>query len=253
MTLSAIDGGIYFAGSLLVFLLVQRWLHVELQSVLLLITRKPASALGIFSLLFFPGVLLHELSHYLMARLLGVRTGKFSVLPKVLANGNLRLGYVETAQTDPLRDTLIGAAPLITGMAAVGFIGLKLMGIFPLTSLVFQKDWSSLAAEVTRLPSLPDFWLWFYITFVISSTMLPSASDRRAWWSIGLVMVVLVLAALIPGLSGWIVSTAAPVLNRGLRSLAVIFTISGIVHLSLAFPTWLLKIILVRVTGYRAV
>jgi hypothetical protein len=57
------DGVLIFAGCLLAFLLFQRWLHGELQAVLLLLTRRPVTALGIFSLLFFPGVLIHEASH----------------------------------------------------------------------------------------------------------------------------------------------------------------------------------------------
>ena len=47
-------------------LFAQRWLHREIQILFLLLTRKPVIALGLFSLLFFPGVLLHELSHYLV-------------------------------------------------------------------------------------------------------------------------------------------------------------------------------------------
>lgn len=253
MKLSAIDGALLLAGSLLIFLLVQRWLHLELQSVLLIITRRPVVALGIFSVLFFPGVFLHESSHFLMARLLGVRTGRFSVVPKLLSNGTLRLGYVETAPTDPLRDTLIGAAPLITGMTAVATIGLKVLGISPIVSLMFQRNWTSLALEAVKIPAQPDFWLWFYLLFVISSTMLPSASDRRAWWSIGVVVIIFGLAAFIPGLSTWMVENLAPVINRGLRSLAVIFAISGAVHLVLAPPTWLLKITLARLSGVRVV
>src|SRR5512145_1583640 len=99
-------------------LFAQRWLHRETQLVFLLLTRSARLALGLFSLLFFPGVLLHELSHYLMARLLGVRTGRFSLLPELMPDGKLRLGFVETAETDIVRDALIGAAPLISGCIA---------------------------------------------------------------------------------------------------------------------------------------
>src|SRR5512143_2626739 len=104
-------------------LFAQRWLHREVQWVFLLITRSPSVSVGLFSLLFFPGVLLHELSHFLMARLLGVRAGRFSLLPSVVEGGKLRLGFVETAETDWVRDALIGAAPLITGGAAVAYLG----------------------------------------------------------------------------------------------------------------------------------
>src|SRR5512142_3077223 len=119
-------------------LFAQRWLHREIQWVFLLLTRSQALALGLFSLLFFPGVLLHELSHFLMARLLGVRTGRFSLLPSLVEGGKLRLGFVETAEADLVRDALIGAAPLITGGAAVAYLGITHLGLTALASHVWQ-------------------------------------------------------------------------------------------------------------------
>ena len=248
-----VDGLIFFTACILAFLVVQRWLHRELQAVFLLLTRRPVSALGLFSLLFFPGVLLHELSHFVMARLLGVRTGKLSLLPKVMANGNLRLGFVETAQTDPLRDTLIGAAPLISGMAVVSILSLKPLGILLLTGMLFNSDWTNFWVEAAKLPARPDFWLWFYLAFTVSSTMLPSASDRRAWWSVGLFFAILLILAILPGVSSWMLENLAPALNRGLRALGMVFAASGLIHLVLAPPAWLLKILLSRITGLRVV
>ncbi len=56
----AFDGFLWLVISLGPFLFVQRWLHRELQALLLLITRRQDLSLGLFSLFFFPGVLLHE-------------------------------------------------------------------------------------------------------------------------------------------------------------------------------------------------
>ena len=58
-------------------LLLQRALHREIQVVFLLITRRPEITVALFSLLFFPGVLLHEGSHYLMAKILGYELDEF--------------------------------------------------------------------------------------------------------------------------------------------------------------------------------
>ena len=83
--------------------LLQRRLHQEIQSVLFLVTRRIDLALAIFSILFLPGVLLHEVSHYVTARLLRVPVGRFSIIPQSLPVGRVRVGYVETAQTDFIR------------------------------------------------------------------------------------------------------------------------------------------------------
>lgn len=102
---------IAFLLCLLPFYAAQRWLHRELQAVFLTLTRRPDAALGLFALFLFPGVLLHEVSHWAAARLLGVPTGRISLIPRALPGGRLRLGYVQTAQTNLVKDALIGLRP----------------------------------------------------------------------------------------------------------------------------------------------
>jgi hypothetical protein len=217
------------------FILVQRWLHREVQGIFLLITRRPAVALGLFSLLFFPGVLLHEVSHFVAAKLLRVRTGRFSVMPKVLPDGKLRMGYVETAPSDTLRDALIGAAPLVTASLIIAYLGAYRLGLSPLATM-WRSGIGNVSQRWLALPRLPDFWLWFYIAFSISSTMLPSASDRRAWLPIVTGVLILVVLALIFGAGPWIVANLTPLVNRALRSLAMVFGISLVLHAVLLVP-----------------
>jgi len=52
------DGVLWLVGIFVLFLLVQRWLHAEIQTSLMLITRKENSALTLYALLFLPGVFL---------------------------------------------------------------------------------------------------------------------------------------------------------------------------------------------------
>jgi hypothetical protein len=234
-------------------LFAQRALHRETQLIFLLLTRSARLSLGLFSLLFFPGVLLHELSHYLMARILGVRTGRFSLLPELMPDGKLRLGYVETAQTDLLRDALIGAAPFITGGAAVAYIGISRLGLLPLAARIVEMNWAGLWQGLAVLPEQNDFWLWFYLAFTISSTMLPSASDRRAWLPIALVILVVVGLALIAGAGPWLLENLAPWLNRALRSVSTVFGISLALHLVLLLPLRLLRGMIAAVSGVRIV
>jgi hypothetical protein len=227
---------------------VQRRLHREIQTVLLLITRHQAISLALFSLLFFPGVLLHELSHYVTARLLGVRTGRFSLLPAPLPDGRLRLGFVETASVDFIRDALIGAAPLLTGGLFVAYAGIQRLKLLLLwDSLVYVslpfKD------GITTITGQPDFWLWFYLAFTVSSMMLPSASDRRGWLPLALVFSLLIAMALLSGAGPWMLTHLAPTLDKVLQALAMAFSISVFLHLVLLLPIWLVRKLLNRVTG----
>jgi hypothetical protein len=230
---------------------MQRRLHIELQAFLLLLTRSSEIALGLFSLLFFPGVLLHETSPFLMARLLAVRTGRFSLLPQVLPGGRLQLGFVETAATDPLRDALIGAAPLITGGLVVAALGSGRLGLLPLVAYFLSQDWTGLFGALRSLPGRPDFWIWFYLAFAVSSTMLPSASDRRAWLPVVLVVALLAGLALLAGAGPWLLENLAPLLNHGLRALALVFGISLGIHLALWLPFRLARTLVARATGLK--
>ncbi|HZW04189.1 MAG TPA: hypothetical protein VFF68_09695 [Anaerolineaceae bacterium] len=253
MIFSGFEGLAWFMASLLFFLLVQRWLHRELQAVFLLLTRKPALSIGLFSLVFFPGVLLHEASHFIMARLLQVRTGGFSLIPKVLPNGTLRLGYVETAATDVFRDALIGTAPLISGAAVVGLLGATRLGFLPLADFTGQGQWQTVLAHVPAMVRQPDFWLWFYLAFAISSTMLPSNSDRRAWLPMGIGFGILLILAGIAGAGPWMMSHLGPALNRFLLSLGLVFGLSLALHVLLVIPVWGLRHAISRLTGLRVV
>ncbi|HSK88518.1 MAG TPA: hypothetical protein VK880_09190, partial [Anaerolineales bacterium] len=65
--MSQLSGLVWFILMLVPLILLQRLLHREFQSVLLILTRDTRLTMGIFSILFLPGVFLHELSHFMMA------------------------------------------------------------------------------------------------------------------------------------------------------------------------------------------
>lgn len=252
MSLWALDGLWWLLLCGLPFLFIQRWLHRAIQAVLLLLTRRPVMAIGLFSLLFFPGIFLHEISHYLTACLLGVRTGRFSLLPRLLSDGRLRLGYVETAATDPLREALIGAAPLLTGGAVIVYLGMYRLGLSPLAGAFNQGNWDDLWPMLSALPAQGDFWLWFYLAFTVSSTMLPSDSDRRAWIPLLIGLALALGLATLAGAGPWMWVNLAPWVNGALRILALVFGISLALHLVLLVPISILAALLSRLTGLRA-
>jgi hypothetical protein len=246
---TAFDGLFWLLVTLAVFIFLQRFLHREIQAFFLILTRSTGVTQVLFALIFFPGVLLHELSHFLTAIVLGVHTGKFSLIPQAQPNGKLRLGYVETASGGFVRDALIGAAPLVTGSAFVAYAAIQHLGILPLWDVLRSSDWVAFREILMNVPKSPDFWLWFYLTFTISSTMMPSQSDRHAWLPLGILVAGLVGAAILAGAGTWMMANLAPPFNRFLQSLAMIFGLSGVLHILLVLPLFILHSILSRVTG----
>jgi len=249
--LSSFTGLFWFVLLLLPLVFLQQVLHKEIQASLYLASGGSASiTMGVFSFIFFPGVLLHEFSHFLVAKLLGVRAHGFSIIPRMMPEGYLRMGYVSVEQSDIVRDSLIGLAPLVFGNLSVAYIAINHLKLQLLWNLFQEGNFELFWMGVSALPSVPDFFLWFYLTFVISSTMLPSRSDRYAWLPLGLSVAVLFGLALFGGAGPWMLEHLAPRLNTFLQSVAILFGLSALVHGILIPPVMLVRKLLARWLGW---
>jgi len=239
---------------LVMLTLLQRRLHFEIQALFLVITRRADIAMVLFSLIFLPGVILHETSHFLSARLLGVPTGRFSIFPQPLPNGRLRMGYVETATTDVIRDSIIGSAPFFVGCIFILYISLIPLGLGNVWTAFVVGNFNVFSEAFVSMYTRPDFWLWFYLVFVVSSTMMPSSSDRRAWLPLAVLVVLILGFGLIiwPGnflSEAWI--NISPKVNVSMYALVLIFGVSVVFHLILLVPLWLLRKIFSRFAGVQ--
>lgn len=141
------------------------------------ITRNQKITIFFFAFLFFPGTIMHELSHAIAASILGVRVGKMELMPEYI-QGGLRLGSVQVGKTDIIRNFFIGIAPFISGtillliiiylilsfslIASFGIIILSLYSVFAIANTMFssKKDMEG-AIEFFILVTV--FLLVFYI------------------------------------------------------------------------------------------
>jgi hypothetical protein len=244
-----LEGFFWFIVMLVPLILLQRLLHREIQAVFLILTRDARLTIGIFQIIFLPGVFLHEASHFLMAKILRVRTGGFSVIPRAFPDGRLQLGYVETAKSDVLRDSLIGAAPLIFGTIFVAFAAGNRLEMNVLWETLKNGQFNLFWMGVGILPRTQDFWLWFFLVFTVSSTMTPSESDRHAWLELVISVGVLFTIALLIGAGPWMLDNVAPLVSNIFSSVALIFGLSALVHVLLVLPVALIHKLLARVTG----
>jgi hypothetical protein len=181
-----------------ILLVMQRWIHQHLHGIAFLLMGQPGRAVVLYAIVLLPGVFLHEASHWLAATLLGVRTGTFSVIPRQQPDGSVQLGYVEyykSRSLDPVRESIIGGAPLITGTAVILLISYHIFNYPQLAALVQTGEVRALTIALEQLLRTPDFFLWLYLIFAIATAMMPSQSDRRAWpaFSIALVVFALIL------------------------------------------------------------
>jgi len=197
------------AVTLLILLWVTRWITGRLHFLGMRWLNDPDVVLWIYFALILPGVILHELSHWLTAWLLGVPARLPALGPARSSSqrgGKVSLGSVQTARADPLRYSLIGLAPLLTGASVIFLIGTRILGVNELTGHGLAGFWAGLG----DLLLVPDIWLWLYLIFAVSNAMLPSESDMQPVGSVlvflGIVAAVAVIVVGLPNVPPGIVT-----------------------------------------------
>ncbi len=189
---------IAFFAVLALLLWADRWLHRHLQGVMLLITKDREVALWLYAIVLLPGVALHELSHALVAAILGVRIGRINILPRKVGK-RIQLGFVPVEETDFVRASLIGAAPLVFGGLTVVLLGSVVFGTPAVVAALSAGEWLAALEGLAAAFHAPDAWLWAYIVFAVSNTMLPSRSDVHAWPVLAGVLLLIVAGVLLAG------------------------------------------------------
>lgn len=240
-----------FALALAAMLALSRWITRRVQIIGLRVTGSSKATILGYYLLMFPGIVLHELSHYAMARLLGLHVGKFSLGPRQRRNA-IELGSVTIARGGYLRDSLVGLAPFLVGTAALLTISFLVFDVNALNAAWAAQGWIGAFQQATRLWNVADFWLWVYFIFVISNAMTPSPSDREPWVVAGLYLLVMLVIV-------WILG-GVPVIAGALRTetfgalqlltLGFLFTIG--VNLCVAGLLGLVDVLLASISRPRA-
>jgi len=161
---------------------VERWLHRHIQGLGLLLTNNPQAAVLMYYVVLLPGVLLHETSQWLLAKILRVEVKKFRLWPEEQQK-LIRLGLVEIApQTDTIRATLVGMVPLISGIAVIALISSLRFDATALAAALASGDIPIMLQGLNSFTAVPDFWVWVYLVFSIANAMLPEPHDRINWW-----------------------------------------------------------------------
>jgi hypothetical protein len=233
---------LWFVSTLLFLILLSRWLNRHLQGVILLISNSPDVAMYVSHIALFPGIVLHELSHWFAAQILGVRTWGISLWPKRAKGRQIYYGSVQIERVDALRQSLIGAAPFVAGSLAVFLFTSVGLGVMPLT---MPKSLDDLRAYLT----MADAPIWFYLTFAVSNAMLPSSSDREPWLPVLLFMAVIAALLIATDAIKMIPSAVVGLVLRGADHVSYAFTLTIAVDLIFAFLIFLAEGLLMVLSG----
>lgn len=159
----------------------------SLSMVLVRLTKSTQATVGILAVIFFPGVVIHELSHMVAAGVCFVPVGEMSLYPVITKDG-VRLGSVAIGKTDPLRRAIIGFAPVFAGLLII-------------VSIVyfFTHDTSFLSAMEDSGWKNAVFFFVGYVLFVVSNTMFSSKKDMEGAIELLVGVVVLCIVAWLLG------------------------------------------------------
>ena len=241
-----------FALFTMLLYLLQRWISQHIQGVGMLLFKRSNAGMALLWLVLLPGIVIHELSHWVTARLLGLKTGRFSISPKRQGK-DLVLGSVEVQRSGPFKDSLVGLAPFVAGSLALLLIGYRVFDAGALGQAWDQNAWDRLAGHLAAMFDVQDAWLWIYLMFAISNAMMPSASDRESWrlvlFYLGLVTVILFLFGWLPALPDQLVQTMAD----GLRTLTYAFGLTIAIDLVVAAAILALELMLGALRRRRVV
>lgn len=170
-----------FIIELLILFFFSRFITSSFATIFMRITRSQTVTIHLLSFLFLPGVIIHELAHMFVASLLFVRVGEIEFFPQIKEDG-VKLGSVAIGQTDPVRRTLIGIAPVLVGLAVI--IG----------SLWF------FTSDVLVINPVIKYALLVYILFEVGNTMFSSKKDMEGTVAFVSAVVLILLVIFIAGL-----------------------------------------------------
>ncbi len=236
----------------------------HIQGLVLLITNRTRPASTVYFYLLAPGVVLHEISHWLVARLLFVPTRDIALFRpqpaenKGKPNGSVTLGYVEIFKTDPLRQSLIGLSPLPAGILVLLLLAALLNFNTGVNTVAPENDsiWqgiSLLPSEIVASVQKPINFLWLYFVFTVSNGMLPSKPDRRPWL-FGLILPgAVILALAVTGVLPPLPQDWQQTLRQLMGSLTWIFAFAAAINLVLALAIFLLETLVSRFKRRRVV
>lgn len=245
-TMSLLHQFLAFALTLALMLLLSRWINRQVQILGLRVSGSSDVAVMTYYLLMFPGIVLHELSHFLMARLLGLKVGKFTLGPKKRRNA-VELGSVTVSSGGSVRDSLVGLAPFLTGTVVLLLISYQVFDVGALGQAWAQGGWEAARREVEDLWRVPDVWLWAYVIFVVSNSMTPSPSDRQPWIVasiyLGITLLLVWLLGVLPILADALHAEVAGMLQ--VLTLGFLFTLA--VNTVIAAVLWLVEALVFQV------
>lgn len=233
---------------------MKRWLHQHIFKLGWLLTRDFRITTILYYTFFLPGIVLYELVFWLVAGILDVRAERAISIPEEQDIGELRLGFVRLSRkAPPYKVTFITISPFFVGLIVIWFIASNIFDIRAITTILSRNAGIRLVSDTVEYGlSVPDFWLWFYVLFTVSNTMVPDVQIVKNWWWLVGVAGLMCLLLLLLGAGEIIANVLSGPVALGLNALSAVFALVVVVDLLVVVILGSAEAVVERFTGYTA-
>jgi hypothetical protein len=226
-----------------------RWVTRQVQTIGWLVTGDENATMVVYYLLMFPGIVLHEASHYFTAKLLGIKVTSFRLGPRRHKNAkSIELGSVTVNSGGPIRDSLVGVAPFVAGTLVLLAVSYLILDVRALGAAWDATGWRGFLESIRSMPKTADFWLWLYLIFTVSNAMMPSESDRKPWLLAGLYVAGVLAVAWVLGAFSFLSDAIWNNVLGGLQVLTLAFLFTVGLNVVVGSALWAIATILLKIS-----
>lgn len=233
---------------------LENWLHQHIFKVGWLLTHQFQTTTILYYAFFLPGIVVNQFTYWAVAGLLNVRADRAIAWPEKQEIGELRLNFVRLSKNvDAFRLALISSAPLVVGLILVWHIANNILNVPGFLNDLRGNDLADFGEAAARFTAAPDFWLWVYIAFTISNTMMPDFRNLRGWRVVLTGIGVIVVALYVVGAGNAVIFDAleGPI-TSSLNALSSIFAVIIGLNLFMVAVLGSIESLVERITGHSA-
>lgn len=222
---------------------LSRQVSIQIQQVAYRLVRSTGYVVVALFLLLLPGVIVHEGAHWLAARVLGLKPGRFRVWPKPQGK-HIALGSVSVKRGQLWQDSLVGLAPLLVGSVLITLIVQEIFQAAAVANALGAGLLVDSFMAFRQAFQAADSMLWAYLLFTIGNAMMPSASDREPILPLLLYVGLALLFYILVGLPLAPFASALNWLTPALQALTSALTFTVLLDLVVIVALLVLKLLL---------
>lgn len=229
----------------------QYWVKRHVFGIGLLWLRKKESAAWVYVIVMLPGVVLRELSRWIVAGMLRQQLPFIIPAPQVDDDGIVHVRFLEYTIFNPIHIGILAVTPMIVGFGAMLAISYGVLGIPQLLALLGNADSAALREAFGQLLSRPDLILWLYLLFTITNTMLPTLRELRSTWFLWIIALAFIAFLMVLGMYNAILILLTGPITTAIYTLTTVYGSVAVVNVVMLLVIGAIEELVGRLTNRK--